>query len=70
MGMFNYIYLTCPKCGEEVKTQSKGGSCLLEHFDVSEAPHGDLEYIDGESIKCPKCGHYITFRLKSNYEII
>ena len=67
--MFNYIYLTCPKCGEQVETQSKGGSCLLEYLDVSKAPHGDLEYIDGESFTCPKCGYYFTFRLKSDYTI-
>ena len=59
MGMFNSIYVKCPECRERVEFQTKSGSCLLNNWDLEDAPNIEVEGILGDSWRC-KCGKLVT----------
>jgi len=62
MGMFNYIMVDCPECGEREagEFQTKSGTCLLMRFHISHVPEGEVDGIKGRSTTCTNCGHKIT----------
>ena len=62
MGMFDSVYITCPKCGDDTEFQSKAGPCMCNDYRVFNAPlsvlasivEGDVYPRDG---CCEHCGH-------------
>jgi hypothetical protein len=38
MGMFDTIWVKCPKCGEESGFQSKSGDCILGDYTLENCP--------------------------------
>lgn len=59
MGMFNTVYVKCPACGERVGFQTKSGSCLLNNYNVENAPNMEVEGIIGDKSRC-ECGHLVS----------
>ncbi len=55
MGVFDYIYLKCPNCGEEVEEQSKGGDSCQAQYTLENAPVNVVEYIIDEDFFCEEC---------------
>ncbi|WP_156829747.1 hypothetical protein [Methylovulum miyakonense] len=49
MGMFDSVYVPCPKCGELNEFQSKGGDCLLNEYTLENAPANVLLDINRHS---------------------
>lgn len=60
MGCYNTIIAKCPTCRGEIEYQSKGGSCELKEFNISEVPIEDALYIQDSSVRCSGCGEYYT----------
>jgi len=57
MGLYDTVWLKCPKCNERNAFQSKGGECMLNSFDESNVPFNVLMNVNRHSpIECAKCG--------------
>lgn len=55
--MFDSVMLACPECGTRNEFQSKGGECLLDTYDETNAPADVLTDVNRHSpVKCSKCG--------------
>lgn len=70
MGMFDSVYVACPRCGASTEFQSKAGECSLSIYSLDQAPpeiltdlyeRGDVDI--GE--RCPKCGHHFWVKRPS-----
>lgn len=59
MGMFDSVYVECPKCGKEVEFQSKAGDCELKRFHPDSVPPEVAVDLSGDSQQC-ECGTTIT----------
>lgn len=56
MGMFDTVMVPCPRCGEKYEFQTKGGRCLLENYELDEAPIEVLDDVNRNSpVHCRKC---------------
>jgi hypothetical protein len=61
MGMFDTVHFECPKCGNKMDTQSKGGPCELKNYSADNVPLGVAADITGMQQWCNECRH--TFAL-------
>lgn len=61
MGMFDRVWVRCPKCGGNIEFQSKAGDCCLDSYTFPEAPATILGDLDGQTARC-ECGHSVTVR--------
>ncbi len=64
MGMFDSLWVKCPKCKREIEFQSKAGECLLWNYNISDVPGEIIASLNGESETC-ECGHTVTIRSKT-----
>jgi len=55
MGMFDTIRIKCPKCGNYIEEQSKAGDCLLNTYDLEEAPVALIQDVSGIEYECNSC---------------
>ena len=56
MGCFDTILVPCPKCGEKCQAQSKSGACILETYELIEAPEDVLEDVNRHApFECEEC---------------
>lgn len=57
MGMFDSVWVECPKCGTENEFQSKSGFCGLEHYKLDDCPDNVLVNVNRHSpCQCHECG--------------
>lgn len=58
MGLFDRVWVPCPKCGEKADFQSKAGDPDLRDYTLDDAPPATIAYfVDYPwSEKCQKCG--------------
>lgn len=53
MGVFDSIFVDCPRCGLELEFQSKSGDCMLGKYTLWSAPP---EVVVGTSLHvCSRC---------------
>ena len=43
MGMYDSIWVNCPKCKKESEFQSKGGDCFLANYTLENCPNDVLK---------------------------
>jgi len=56
MGLFDTVWLQCPKCNTKNPFQSKGGECLLSSYDKTNVPFNVLMNIDRHGpTQCSHC---------------
>lgn len=56
MGMYDTIWVKCPKCGTENGFQTKSGDCFLANYDLEEAPEDAMMNVNRHSpCKCENC---------------
>lgn len=60
MGMFDSVYVPCPKCGHRNEFQSKSGDCSLMTYNFEEAPREVLVGIVGDEECCKGCLNVYT----------
>jgi predicted RNA-binding Zn-ribbon protein involved in translation (DUF1610 family) len=63
MGMFDSVWVNCPKCGSVIQFQSKAGECALIDYGLNDAPPRVLGSLDGDTETCPDCGSVIIIRV-------
>ncbi len=59
MGMFDSVWVNCPKCKTKVEFQSKAGPCRLKNYRIERVPVEIALSLDRTSEKC-ECGNRIT----------
>jgi len=65
MGMYDTIYVPCPKCGEKEGFQTKGGECLLREYDLDKAPSDALSDVNRHApCQCQKCGTWFMVDIR------
>lgn len=68
MGMFDTVYITCPKCEERIEEQSKSGSCFLDTYTLENAPMEVLSGVVGH-VFCYHCKTNLTVELVTKPEV-
>lgn len=66
MGMFDRIWVNCPRCDREHEFQSQAGECILrDYYGVEDIPDIIKADLLGERVSC-ECG--ATFEIKGLVE--
>lgn len=71
MGMFDSVYVNCPKCNYQTEIQSKNGDCTLDKYNINnieEIPESILEDILNREHSCKKCNGNFVIEVK--YKVI
>lgn len=73
MGMFDTVYVPCPKCGLREEFQSKSGDCILAQYNMEKCPWDVLKDVNRHAPKqCEKCGSWFKVQLDdepSSYQV-
>jgi len=56
MGMYDSIWVNCPKCNKESEFQSKGGDCYLSNYTLENCPNDVLKDANRHSPNKCDCG--------------
>ena len=65
MGMFDIVFVPCPKCGRKEEFQTKGGDCILGRYTLKNAPKDVMSDINRHApYTCSKCG--TKFKVNEN----
>lgn len=59
MEMFDSVYVRCPRCGNELEFQSKGGACAHHVYRIGSVPEPVASDIEGVSKIC-QCGALVA----------
>jgi hypothetical protein len=70
MGMFDTVWVKCPKCGEDNSFQSKSGNCSLENYDLDNCPDDVLENVNRHSPQECDCGAMLEVDVKNRKIIV
>lgn len=70
MGMFDSVYVDCPKCGTDIEFQSKAGDCILGTYNLNNAPQEILEDIEGDVEECHKCGETVKILFEASTKAV
>jgi hypothetical protein len=58
MGLYDTVVVPCPNCGTKSYFQSKGGECVLETYELDEAPDDVMSDVNRHGpATCEKCHH-------------
>lgn len=66
MGMFDSVYVNCPACKARVELQSKAGDCMLNDFELFNAPpiiQADLARYS--PYECTSCGYLMNIHTQA-----
>lgn len=65
MGMFDTVFVPCPKCGLYYPAQSKGGDCMLDTYELDDAPNDVLSDVNRHApFKCEQCGSEFEVKIR------
>lgn len=57
MGLFDTVWVKCPKCGAPSGFQSKSGECGLNNYQLDTAPLDAMQDVNRHAPnECEKCG--------------
>jgi len=70
MGMFDSVWVKCPKCNEENEFQSKSGDCLLSDYSLENCPNDVLQDVNRHSPYECECGCKYSVDIKNRKVII
>ena len=62
MGMFDSLYIKCPKCGNRLEFQSKSGICSMDTYGKNNLPPEVAVGMNNVIVKCRSCK--IKFQLQ------
>lgn len=60
MGMFDSVWVDCPRCGGKMEFQSKEGECYLNNYSLDDAPIEVLRDIVNDPSYHEKCGQWVV----------
>ncbi len=54
--MFDYLYVSCPKCGYQIEDQTKNFDCMLQEIDLDKPQSAEIvECLSGSVFFCDEC---------------
>ena len=56
MGMFDRVWVKCPKCGADNEFQTKSGECCLDNYTLEDCPVDALVDVNRHSPCLCECG--------------
>lgn len=62
MGMYDSLYVDCPKCGNQLEFQSKSGICALLSYKKNNLSPEVAVGINGDIIRCQFCNKRIKLK--------
>jgi len=63
MGCYDTVSVPCPRCGEKYDAQSKGGDCVLAHYELADCPPDVLCDVNRHAPFECGCGCFFAVRL-------
>lgn len=72
MGMYDTIFVPCPKCGTKSEFQSKSGDCLLDVYNLSNCPDDVLQDVNRHApnmCKNKDCRTYFSVDIKKRIAV-
>lgn len=60
MGMFDRVWINCPKCMTSHELHSKRGSCHLQNYSAVSVPFEIASDLEGQTFMCTNCKTYNT----------
>lgn len=71
MGMYDSVYVPCPKCGELTDFQTKSGNCTLSEYTLENAPEDVLFDINRHSpYTCNNCQTKFSVKITYKTEVV
>lgn len=71
MGMFDTVFVPCPKCGVKYPAQSKSGDCGLYTYELEKAPNDVLADVNRHApFKCENCESEFEVKLKIKTKVV
>ncbi len=64
MGMFDSLYVKCPKCNNKLEFQSKSGICCLDNYNKSNLTPEVAIGMNGTIVRCQFCNNRIQLVCK------
>ena len=65
MEMFDSVLVKCPECDSTIEFQSKVGACVLNVYELYNAPSDILGDLHNESETCQNCGRVVTITVQT-----
>ena len=65
MGMYDSVYIECPKCGEQVEFQSKAGECDLTTYNRFTVPANIAMDIEQDIETCRNCNAKVRLHVQT-----
>ncbi len=59
MGMFDSLYIKCPKCNNKLEFQSKSGGCFVDSYNKNSLTPEVAIGMDGNIVRCQFCNSRI-----------
>ena len=70
MGMFDSVWVKCPKCGTENEFQTKSGECFLENYTLENCPDDALANVNRHSPCHCDCGAFYEVDIKERKAVL
>ena len=70
MGMFDSVWVKCPKCETENEFQTKSGECFLENYTLENCPDDALANVNRHSPCHCDCGAFYEVDIKERKAVI
>ena len=70
MGMFDSVWVKCPKCETENEFQTKSGECFLENYTLENCPDDALANVNRHSPCHCDCGAFYEVDIKERKAIL
>lgn len=64
MGMFDSVWVPCPKCGKKSEFQSKSGDCTLASYEIDNAPASVLADVNRHAPNECECGAVFAVKVQ------
>ena len=70
MGMFDSVWVNCPRCGEPIDFQSKSGDCsLTDYYLGDDIPELIMADVASQQEICPNCDSLVKV-VKSPWTVV
>jgi hypothetical protein len=70
MGMYDSVWVKCPKCEKENEFQTKSGDCLLQNYTLENCPVDTLTNVNRHSPCNCGCGAIYEVDIKQRKAVL
>lgn len=70
MGMYDSVWVKCPKCGTVNEFQTKGGDCFLVNYDLENCPDDVMADVNRNSPCHCDCGAFYKVDIENRKSVL